>query len=111
MAASIDFLDSAEPFAGWFVRLERPSVWVRYADVDFTEVSPASVRMRVRSRDGGKVSICIAEDPAFVEVTVPRCMDWTEIRTPLGKAVTGLQTLTATLEDGGVIDIDWIIFE
>lgn len=111
VAASIDFLDPAEPFAGWFVRLERPSVWVRYADVDFTEVSPASVRMRVRSKDGGKLSICIAEDPAFVEVAVPRCMDWTEVNAPLGKAVTGLQTLTTTLEDGGVIDIDWIVFE
>lgn len=111
VGASIDFLDPANTFAGWFVTLGRPSVWVRYADVDFTESSPASVKMRVRSKDGGKVSICVAEDPAFVEVKIPRSKGWTEVKATLSKPVTGLQTLTATLVEGGSVDIDWIIFE
>lgn len=111
VGASIDFLDPANTFAGWFVTLDRPSVWVRYADVDFTESSPASVKMRVRSKDGGKVSICVAEDPAFVEVKIPRSKGWTEVKATLSKPVTGLQTLTATLVEGGSVDIDWIIFE
>ena len=107
----IDFLDPSNTFAGWYVGFKRPSVWVKYRDVDFGAVSPSSVVARVRSSSGGSLAIGLGNEASFVEVTVPSSSGWTEVRASLHQKVTGIQSITATLLSGSDVQIDWIKFE
>lgn len=107
----IDFLDPSDVFAGWYVCLARPSVWVEYGDVDFGSECPSAVVVRVLAAGGGRLAIGEGEGASFVEVDLPQCSDWTEVRASLHQDVRGIRSVRAKLTEGSDVKIDWIRFE
>ncbi len=107
----IDFLNPENTFEGWYVSLNRPTVWVKYNDIDFGEKSPSSVVMRVRAAAKGSLAIGVGEEPSFVDIAFPESSDWMEVKADLHKDVTGIQPIMAVLTEGGNVQIDWIRFE
>ena len=110
VATGIDFLDPAKPFDGWFVRLGRPGAWVRYDEIDFGEVSPATITFRYRSTGKAKVSASLSDDESLGAFDLPAAKDWKEVRLPVKGTATGVRNLKLKVELGGV-DIDWVSFK
>lgn len=106
---SIDFLDETNPFGGWYVRLGRKGVNVRYNEVDFGE-GVASVTLRVRSNGGAKIIVQNGEEHTaqIAQVNVPSTSKWKEITVP-ATSLTGKQDVIIVTESG-TVDIDWIQF-
>ena len=109
VAAGIDFLEPADPFAGWFVSLRRPGSWVRYDEVDFGASPPVSVRARVRSAAGGRLLLEAGEGKLQTEIGVP-AGGWCEVEVPAGPNEAGGRCSVRATSVAGDIDIDWVCF-
>ncbi len=106
----VDFLNLDNPFEGWFVNLPRAATWVEYEDIDFGDVSPVTLKMRVRSQEGAEVMVSSGSNGNLARVGVPVSADWTEVSAPVNGDVTGIDYIRAEVASGDV-QIDWISFE
>lgn len=111
--ASIDYLNPADPFEGWQVRLNRANTWVVYNKVDFDSVAVTRLKARVRSEKGGKISIRTAGGKGIFVAALPvkATTEWMEITVSIDHAPTGIQDLLAVSEGEHPVAIDWIRFE
>lgn len=106
----VDFLNVENPFEGWYVSLPRTATWVEYEDVEFGTASPATIKIRARSKNGAEIAFSAEENKNFAVVKVPKTKNWKEISAPLAESLTGLCNIHAAVESGDV-EIDWITFE
>lgn len=110
---SIDFIDTADHFKGWKVRLGSAHAWLQYNQVDFGKKSPEVVVVRVSSKTSGTLQIRLnsLSGPLMAEVKVPADTSWTVVRTNLLSRYTGIGNLFLQMKGDGTVDVDWVSFE
>lgn len=108
--ASIDFIDSANTFAGWKTIFETDAAWVKYNAVEFGK-KIQKVRVKAMSQDGGVVEIRLdkMDGPVVAELTVPKGSDWTTVDANVSKMKPGLHNLIVVSKTGDV-EVDWMRF-
>ena len=120
-------LDTVDTFRGWEVRLPKRGSWLRYADVDFSQLeqnayivanvkAAANTELTIRERDAkGKViarlKVIVKPDAANAG---PRPRDysnqWFCVTAPVSYIPKGIADLAITVEGDGAC-IDWIQFK
>lgn len=109
---SVDFINPANPFEGWFVTIGKPKAYVRYNQVDFSAKPVSSVTVRVRSAKGAEFTIDNSAEHAapMATVKISSTPKWKEVTVPVAGPVEGMNDLTLRCVSGAV-DIDWIEFK
>jgi hypothetical protein len=109
----VDFIDTANRFAGWKTMLDRNGAWIQYNSVDFGKKSYKGATARVMSETGGTIQIRDKSfaGPVLAEIKVPKGRGWTEIKAPLTKLAPGIHNISAVMKDAGNVEIDWISFQ
>ena len=110
--AGIEYIDTTNYFAGWYLHLDTKGARATYADVDFGPSAPTKLAARVRSAEGGTLRIKAGRS-VVAEVEVPAMPGisslWRTVDVPVKDDVTGLRTLSFELVKGDV-DVDWVRF-
>lgn len=111
--ASIDYLNPANTFEGWQTLLNRSGTWVQYNKVDFGNTSVKSLKARVRSDEGGTITIRTAGEKGvtIAELPIKTTAQWAEIKAQTQNVPIGIQDLIVTSTGQGPVAIDWISFE
>ena len=122
--ASLAFVDSLQPFRGWFVSLPGKGAWVSYTDVDVSCLgADAYVVARLRANANTRLSIREASVKGKIMAEVPVTVEsqqgafrrdqrgqWLTLALPLSAVPKGCITLVVTCE-GEAVDIDWLQFK
>ncbi|MBR0432294.1 MAG: family 43 glycosylhydrolase [Bacteroidaceae bacterium] len=122
--ASIAFVDSLQPFRGWYVSLPVKGAWVSYGDVDFSCLgADAYVVAHLRANANTQLSIREASAKGRIMAEVPIIVEsqqgtfrrdqrgqWLTLALPLSAVPKGCSTLVVTCE-GDAVDIDWLQFK
>lgn len=122
--ASIAFVDSLQPFRGWYVSLPSKGKWVSYGDVDFSCLgADAYVVAHLRANANTQLSIREASAKGRIMAEVPVIVEsqqgtfrrdqrgqWLTLALPLSAVPKGCSTLVVTCE-GEAVDIDWLQFK
>lgn len=122
--ASITFVDSLQPFRGWYVSLPVKGAWVSYGDVDFSCLgADAYVVAHLRANANTQLSIREASAKGRIMAEVPIIVEsqqgtfrrdqrgqWLTLALPLSAVPKGCSTLVVTCE-GDAVDIDWLQFK
>ena len=122
-ATSIAFNAPASPFSGWHITLPQKGSWLRYDDVDFTDLTDGYLVLCAKSNEN--TALCIRENTAKgkvlaqVQITVKseqgpfrRDMSgqWLTLTAPLKYTPKGITNLVVTCE-GSPVSIDWVQFK
>jgi hypothetical protein len=111
--AEINFIDTANTFAGWKTVLSEDGAYVQYNKVDFGTANPKTVKARVASAAGGKLLIKPdgMSGKEIAVINVPPTGEWTDVTAVVDSSVTGLRDLTVSLNGKDAVEIDYIIFD
>ncbi|MGI4733917.1 MAG: family 43 glycosylhydrolase [Janthinobacterium lividum] len=111
--ASIAFLDTANPFAGWQTVFATAQGWVQYNGVAFGKQALKLVTMRVMAPAGSTVQLRAdgATGPVLAQVAVPKGSQWQEVKAPLAAFRPGTHTLLVSPTTNTPVAIDWVRFE
>jgi hypothetical protein len=111
--ASITYMDTQKPFAGWKTILNAEDAWIRYNSVDFGDGGLKSVRIKAASGIGGVIDIRIdgVDGSMIAQVEILKNTDWVEVNAPLSRIPSGIHNLVVVFNAGGEVEIDWISFE
>lgn len=105
--ASIEYLDSSDPFKGWKTVFAKAGDKVCFNDLDFGKKHPVQFVIRVKSPQGGKLAITAGET---YEYDLPLSSEWIELVYRAPFKVKHLQDLQVELLFGTDVEIDWIMF-
>lgn len=112
---SINYIDTANTFAGWETTFTQKNAWLRYNKVDFgngTErVEKLTARVKAASKSSLRVSIDGVNGQVVANINIPQNNEWTEISVPVKQAPTGIHDLFVSLSKGNNIEVDWIGFD
>jgi hypothetical protein len=110
--ASIDFLNAGNRFEGWKIILSGDGAYVQYDKVDFGNTRPKTVKARISSATGGKLTVRIdgLKGKIIARIDIPKSVQWTEINVPLSETTCGIHDLFILQEDKNKLEIDWIKF-
>jgi hypothetical protein len=110
--AAIDYIDTTNTFAGWKTILSENGASVQYNTVNFGNAKPKTVKARIISATGGKLTVRTggANGTVIAEITAPESAQWTEIDASLKSVPAGMNDLFVSLNGKGNIEIDWIQF-
>jgi hypothetical protein len=111
--AKIDFIDTANTFAGWKTILSEDGAYVQYNKVDFGNAKLKTVKARAISTTGGKVSVKSdgINGTVIAEINIPKSEEWTETVSSLINIPTGIHDLFISKEGAGSVEIDLISFD
>lgn len=111
--ASIDYLDPAHPFEGWYTMLNRAGTWVQYKGVDFGTTPAKRLKARVRADKGGTLTVRTDGEKGVLIATLPikASAQWHEVTTPVQEAAGGIHTLLVSSTGNHPVAVDWITFE
>lgn len=110
--ASIAFLDTLNTFKGWKTILDKPSAWVRYNRVDFSDKKWKTVNVKALSAEGGTLEIRLqAKGPVVATVKIPKSTAWRVQKVKLTAFNSGIHDLVVTNPKGARVEIDWLSFE
>ena len=124
------FVDSLQPFRGWHATLPAKGSWLRYADVDFTDVTDGYLVVCAKAADNtefyvrektakGKV-IAKIKMTVKSEVTRPgsptpfrrdQSGQWLTLTSTIDYTPKGITDLVITNEGGAAVSIDWLQFK
>ena len=107
----LDFLDEADPWAGWYLHFTRPRTWVRYDGISFGETAPTRVVFRIRSAAKSRVSLQTQDGKTVGTFRLPASRTWKEVRLPVTTPLTGGQNIKLIVDEGKDLELDWISFE
>ncbi|NCI50340.1 family 43 glycosylhydrolase [Sediminibacterium roseum] len=110
---SVDFIDTANRFAGWKTNFTKHNGWIQYNNVDFGSTSPKRIAVNAMSENGGTLQIRTGnyDGPVIAEVTVPGSGGFAVSKAAVVKAVRNRQNLFVTSKDDKKISVDWVRFE
>ena len=106
--ASVEYHDTTNYFAGWYLTLAKEGSWSTFNDVDSGFYTPAEAVVRARSGQGGAFRI-VVDGKTVSEVEVPAGSAWSEVKAPVSGDLSGVRNLRFELVRGA-LDIDWIRF-
>lgn len=111
--ASIDYLNPANPFEGWYTMLNRAGTWVQYKGVDFGTAPAKRLKARVRADKGGTLTVRTDGEKGAVIATLPvkASAQWHEVSVPIKEAPAGIHTLLVSSTGNHPVAVDWITFE
>ena len=129
-AVTTAYNDSLQPFRGWNATLPAKGSWLRYADVDFTEVKDGYLVVCAKAADNTEFYIreksakgkVIAKIKMTVksEVTRPgapapfrrdQSNQWLTLTTAIDYTPKGVADLVITNEGGAAVSVDWVQFK
>lgn len=110
---SVDFIDTANRFAGWKTNFTKHNGWIQYNSVDFGSTSPKRIAVNAMSENGGTLQIRTGnyDGPVIAEVTVPGSGGFAVSKAAVVKAVRNRQNLFVTSKDDKKVSVDWVRFE
>lgn len=110
---SVDFIDTANRFAGWKTNFTKHNGWIQYNNVDFGSTSPKRIAVNAMSENGGTLQIRTGnyDGPVIAEVTVPGSGGFAVSKAAVVKAVRNRQNLFVTSKDDKKVSVDWVRFE
>ncbi len=106
--AAIDYLDTANYFAGWKTIFSASDAWVSYNTVQFDGDCRNAV-LRVKAPQGGTLLLQSGKKKA-TKITVPESSDWTEITVRVKGIKKGIHHLTLRSASENEIQLDWLRF-
>ena len=111
--ASIDFLDTLNPFLGWKTLLEAPGAWIQYNSIDFGAMPPDSVTVKVFSEAPAlfEIRIDTLYGPVVAQIKTEGNPGWTVLKFPLLVKPEGVHNLFIQSGTNHQFAIDWIRFE
>jgi hypothetical protein len=111
--STVAFLDSANTFKGWKIKLESKNAWVQYNTVDFGKEKMKKVQVKAFSEKGGIVQIRLdkTDGPVVAEVKVPKGTSWNTVDAKVSKFQAGIHHFVVVLKDEGQVEIDWVQFK
>ncbi|MDR3132953.1 MAG: family 43 glycosylhydrolase [Prevotellaceae bacterium] len=109
----IDFIDTANTFAGWKTIMSEDGAYVQYNRVDFGNNVPKTVTVKTSSSMGAKLQIRTGGQNGTIiaEVNIPKNVQWAETSYSLSNIPTGIQDLFISQAGAGDAEIDWIKFQ
>jgi hypothetical protein len=110
---SIDFLDTANRFAGWKTVFNEAGGWIQYNSVDFGKKKLKSVSVKVNSNTGGVLELRLdnRSNPVIAQIEIPKTNGWKTIKAALSSFNPGIHHLFVGLKNNANAEIDWISFE
>ena len=120
---SVEYVDTASTFRGWYATLPQRGSWLRYDDVDFTNVADGYVVACVKAQANTK--ICLREKSAKGRIiaTLPVTVvneqgpfrrdmsgQWLTLTAEMNYTPKGTTNLVVTCEDQAV-SVDWVQFK
>lgn len=111
--ASIDYLNAAHPFEGWYTTLNRAGTWIQYKGVDFGTAPAKRLKARVRADKGGTLTVRTDGEKGVLIATLPikASAQWVEVSAPVQEAPAGIRTLLVSSTGNHLVAVDWITFE
>ena len=106
--AAIEYLDTANCFAGWETIFSSPEAWVRYNTVQFDGDCNGAV-LRVKAPGGGTL-LLQSDQKTVAKVNVPESSDWTEVPVRVKGIKKGINNLIVKSASDQEIHVDWIRF-
>jgi len=106
--AAIEYLDTANCFAGWETIFSSPEAWVRYNTVQFDGECNGAV-LRVKAPGGGTL-LLQSDQKTVAKVNVPESSDWTEVPVRVKGIKKGINNLIVKSASDQEIHVDWIRF-
>ncbi len=106
--AAIEYLDTANCFAGWETIFSSPEAWVRYNTVQFDGDCNGAV-LRVKAPGGGTL-LLQSDQKTVAKVKVPESPDWTEIPVRVKGIKKGINNLIVKSASDHETHVDWIRF-
>jgi hypothetical protein len=109
---SVNFLDTADTFAGWKIQLEKPGAWCRYNAVQFDNVAYRLLTARVYSETGGMLQVRLGkmDGPLVASVKIPKGTLWQNVEASLKNVRPGVHDLFVSLNGAGCVEVDWVSF-
>ncbi len=109
----IEFVDSANAFAGWKTVFCEKGAWLSYNAVDFGNKKYKLAKIKAQSQNGGLVQIRLDKPDGLLlsEIKIPACNEWTTINQKISSCLPGIHNLIIVLKDGDSVEIDHITFE
>jgi arabinoxylan arabinofuranohydrolase len=110
---SIDFIDTANRFAGWKTIFIQTNAWIQYNTVDFGKKKLNTVVVKAMSSTGGTLQIHLdnMNAPAIATIIIPKADTWKEIKMPLSNYKPGIHHVIVLLKTDSTVEVDWIKFE
>lgn len=106
--AGIEFIDTKNKFEGWKLVMKEGGAAATYNRVDFGETCPQKVWLRVRTENGGKLTLSI-DGKVAAKAKVKKGGEWQTVGASVKGKWNGVHNLTISLLEGDV-EIDWVTF-
>lgn len=109
----VEFVDPADPFAGWGAVLSQAGAWVAFDRVDFGALGGGVVSVRVRSETGGTLKVRVGGGGTYAsaDVAVPPGEGWRVVQHEIEALPAGVQDVWVSLRSPGRVEVDWVQFE
>ena len=120
---TIDFNDTTATFNGWHAKLAKKGSWLRYDDVDFTDISDAYVVVKCKSVKNTGFTIRDKSEKGKVVATLSITVEgesgpfrrdmrgqWLTLTAPVEYVPKGITNLCVVCE-GEEMSIDWVQFK
>jgi hypothetical protein len=109
---SVNFIDTADTFAGWKILLEKPDAWCSYYAVWFDNVTYRFLTARVFSKTGGLLEVRLdqMDGPIVASLNIPKGASWQNVEGALKNVCSGMHNLFVSLAGNGRVEVDWVSF-
>jgi len=112
--ASIAFLDTLAPFAGWKTVFTAADAWIQYNSVDFGHRNSKKVRAHLLSTSGGALQIRAdsLDGPLIAEIKTQNTgSGWKDITADVPQRTPGVHHLFIISKEDKQVELDWLRFE
>ncbi|RXK85506.1 family 43 glycosylhydrolase [Filimonas effusa] len=110
---SIQFLDTANTFAGWKTVFNSRKAWIQYNSVDFGKKVLKNLVVRAQSAAGAKLQVRLdrPDGPVMAECRIAESGNWQLSKATVVNFIPGVHNLVVTMNDGSQCELDWLRFE
>jgi hypothetical protein len=110
--ASVELIDSTQPFKGFKLILSNKNSWAQYNKVDFGNDQFTSATIRLCAAKGGLLQIRLDKPDGILlaELKISENNSWENIKIPIQNKQPGIHNLVITSGGDSPVAIDWVTF-
>lgn len=110
--ATINFVDTLDPFKGWKTEFYKKDSWITYENIQFPKKKINKVQLWAKAKENSIIQIIRNNNQLEItdEIVIPKSNDWILIKDDIKKQSKGIYNLKVISQAESMVEIDWIKF-